>query len=167
MTLYILSSLCLYTLLHRYEAPCSPSSYCESDIPSSPSCSKDPCQSSSPVQLSSCQSSSPRDREASTSPTTSAIKTVQNILASLHAAQTPLTQLVALQAPLSPWSSLGLPLAPGLQGLASLSSEAGNMQQLYLQHHHHALQQTLHTLMPPYTHPSGQTQTMMLQNQVR
>ena len=130
-------------------------------------------QGSVSVQQVSCHISchschcSPRDREASTSPTTSAIKTVQNILASLHAAQTPLTQLVALQAPLSPWSSLGLPLAPGLQGLASLSSEAGNMQQLYLQHHHHALQQTLHTLMPPYTHPSGQTQTMMLQNQVR
>ena len=105
----------------RYEAPCSPSSYCESDIPSSPSCSKER------------HSSSPQDREASTSPTTSAIKTVQNILARLQAdAQTPLSQLVALQAPppaplLAPW----LGLAPGLQ---SLASEAGNMQQLYLQH---------------------------------
>ena len=107
-----------------------------------------------------CQSSSPW--EASTLPTTSAIKTGQNILASLHATQMPLTQPVVLQAPLSPWNSLGLPLAPGL-----LISEAGYMQQLYLQQHHHALQQNLHTLMPPYTHPSGQTQTMMLQNQVR
>ena len=139
----------------RYEAPCSPSSYCESDIPSSPSCSKER------------HSSSPQDREASTSPTTSAIKTVQNILASLQAAQTPLSQLVALQAPhtaplLTPWS---LPLTPGLQGL---TSEAGNMQQLYLQHQHHALQQTLHSLLPAYPHHNnGQTQTMLLQNQVR
>ena len=139
----------------RYEAPCSPSSYCESDIPSSPSCSKER------------HSSSPQDREASTSPTTSAIKTVQNILARLQAdAQTPLSQLVALQAPppaplLAPW----LGLAPGLQ---SLASEAGNMQQLYLQHQHHALQQTLTSLMPAYPHHNnGQTQTMLLQNQVR
>ena len=92
---------------------------------------------------------------------------MQNILASLQAAQTPLSQLVALQAPhtaplLTPWS---LPLTPGLQGL---TSEAGNMQQLYLQHQHHALQQTLHSLLPAYPHHNnGQTQTMLLQNQVR
>ena len=93
-----------------------------------------------------------RNREASTSPTTSAIKTVQNILATLQAGQMSLNQLLALQTSpqplLPPWALPHLPL-PGL-GLA----ESPGVQQLYL-----------HSLLPPgYQQPHNNT--IILQNQV-
>ena len=139
-------------------------------------------------------SSSPKDRGASTSPTTSAIKTVQGILATLQvrhcteanilfpsqnifsihqifcqAGQLSLNQLVALQssAPLlpSPWS------LPSLGAVSAVSPDSGasSVQQLYLQQQQHALQQSLHTLLPlhPQLHTTGQTHTLLLQNQVR
>ena len=97
-----------------------------------------------------------RNREASTSPTTSAIKTVQNILATLQAGQMSLNQLLALQTShqplLPPWALPHLPL-PGL-GLA----DSPGVQQLYLQ-------QSLHSLLPPgYQQPHNNT--IILQNQV-
>ena len=101
-----------------------------------------------------------RNREASTSPTTSAIKTVQNILATLQAGQMSLNQLLALQTShqshqslLPPWSLPHLPHLPGL-GLA----DSPGVQQLYLQ-------QSLHSLLPPgYQQPHNNT--IILQNQV-
>ena len=101
-----------------------------------------------------------RNREASTSPTTSAIKTVQNILATLQAGQMSLNQLVALQTSqsqphqslLPPWALPHLAL-PGL-GLG----DSPGVQQLYLQ-------QSLHSLLPPgYQQPHNNT--FILQNQV-
>ena len=155
-----------------YEPPCSPNCSCDhSDIPSSPSCSKER-HSSSPSHL----SKTDRDREASTSPTTSAIKTVQSILATLQAGQMSLNQLLALQS--SPSPSLIPPWSLPLTSLASLtspltsapdSSTGGSMQQMYLQQQQQVLQQTLHNLMPGYPpfHSTGQTHTMLLQNQVQ
>ena len=136
----------------RYETPCSPNCSCESDIPSSPSCTKER-HSSSPNTI-----IKDRNREASTSPTTSAIKTVQNILATLQAGQMSLNQLAALQTSqsaqsvLPPWSFPPLSL-PGL-GLPESSLERS----LYL-----------HSLLPPTYQPahSGQAHTIILQNQVQ
>ena len=136
----------------RYETPCSPNCSCESDIPSSPSCTKER-HSSSPNTI-----IKDRNREASTSPTTSAIKTVQNILATLQAGQMSLNQLAAMQTSqsaqtvLPPWSFPPLSL-PGL-GLPESSLERS----LYL-----------HSLLPPTYQPahSGQAHTIILQNQVQ
>ena len=80
-----------------------------------------------------------------------------------------LNQLVALQssAPLlpSPWS------LPSLGAVSAVSPDSGasSVQQLYLQQQQHALQQSLHTLLPlhPQLHTTGQTHTLLLQNQVR
>ena len=91
--------------LTRYEAPCSPNCSCESDgLPSSSpkshsSCSKERHSSSPGDHLGEKEirrlSAGDKDREASTSPTTSAIKTVQSILATLQASQHTLCNLIS------------------------------------------------------------------------
>ena len=138
--------------VHRYDAqPPSPNCSCDSDIPSSPPNA----------------SSSPKERDASTSPTTSAIKTVQSALATLQAGQMSLNQLLALQStqqpPIMPWAlpplnNLSLPL-PGTCG-----SENATLR-IFLQQQQQILQQQIQNTLPYQT---GSTQTaMFLQNQVQ
>ena len=64
----------------------------------------------------------------------------------------------------SPWS------LPSLGAVSAVTPDSGasSVQQLYLQQQQ-ALQQSLHTLLPlhPQLHTTGQTHTLLLQNQVR
>ena len=141
----------------RYEPPCSPNCSCDSDIPSSPTCNKER-HSSSPNTI-----IKDRNREASTSPTTSAIKTVQNILATLQAGQMSLNQLLAIQSSqsqtlLPPWTFPQM----SLPGLSLPESHQHLSSSLYLH-------QGLHSLLPPsYQGPhTGQAHTIILQSQVQ
>ena len=65
----------------------------------------------------------------------------------------------------SPWS------LPSLGAVSAVTPDSGasSVQQLYLQQQQAALQQSLHTLLPlhPQLHTTGQTHTLLLQNQVR
>ena len=110
-------------------------------------------------------SSSPIPREASTSPTTSAIKKVQSAIETLKTGQSSLNQLLSLQGfgqqeilplPLSPHYSSSFPRLP--------LTPPCHPQQMFIQQQQQLLQQQLHSLL---SYQQGPTQAMMLQVQVQ